>query len=554
MAAVSLAALALALLALPPGLALDAASVDASGVLLSLRTTAPTATCPCCGVRATRVHSRYARALADLACGDVALRLRVVVRRFRCPTPACARVVFAERLPALARPHARRTARAAARVTDVGLALGGEAGARLLGRLRVAASADTVLRFVRRAPAPEAPTPRALGVDDWALRRGHTYGTLLFDLDRRTPVDLLPGRDADALAAWLRARPGVEVITRDRAEVYADGARRGAPGALHVADRWHVLKNVGEALERVLHRHRPALTTALAESATDTTQEAPVPELPAPALAPATSTVAAARRAARQAFYDEVQALHAEGASLHAIAAQTGKSRVTVRTYLRAPNCPPRAPRRTKVGTLTMFDAHLRARWAEGCDDAKALWQELVALGFRGTARTVQRHVAGWPTTNPHRRRGHQRPAAAPGAPPLPPTKPPSPRQARWWLVLPAARLTPEQRQYVTRLVAGCPSIATARDLAAEFGRLLRARDVDAFAAWLDTAASSEHSEFRALATSLRRDEAAVTAAVREAWSNGQTEGQVNKLKMLKRQMYGRAGLDLLRQRMLLAA
>jgi transposase len=261
--------------------------------------------------------------------------------------------------------------------------------------------------------------------------------------------------------------------------------------------------------------------------------------------------IVAARRAARQAFYDEVQRLHAAGVSIHAIGAQTGTSRVTVRKYLRAASCPHRAARRTKVGALTAFDAHLRARWAAGCQDATVLWQELVARGFRGTRRTIQRHVARWPLPAGHRRRGrrprHMSPADSPPAAP-----PPSPRVARWWLILPYGTLSTDQRQYVVRLTTACAPVRTAQALAVEFGRLVRTRDVAALADWLDDAAASDHAEFRDLAASLRRDLAAVTAAVREPWSNGQTEGQVNRLKMLKRQMYGRASVALLRQRLLL--
>lgn len=309
------------------------------------------------------------------------------------------------------------------------------------------------------------------------------------------------------------------------------------------------MKNVSDALERVLHRHRSELSAALHEQSPS--PQAPAPQPSAPGPASPLSPIAEARRAAGQAFYDQVHALRAEGASIGSIARRTGRDPNTVQKYLRSAQCPTRAPRRTKTGTLTVFDTHLRTWWREGCHDAKALWQELVPLGFRGTVRTVQRHVAAWPTAHP--RRGH-RVALGGRIDAVPLAKPPSPRQARWWLVSPPERLTTEQAEYVGRLSARCPVVAAARELATEFGRLLRAHDLGAFDRWLRGAAACELAEFRELSASLQRDLAAVTEAIRGPWSNGQTEGQVNKLKALKRQMYGRASVSLLRQRMLHAA
>lgn len=529
------------------------------GVRLHVRaaTTRLEATCPACSTRASRVHSTYRRTLADLALQGVPVDVEVAVRRFRCDNPACPRGTFVESLGDFAAPRAQRTQRLAAMQARVGLALGGAAGSRLLPALGAPSSPSTVLRLVRRAEVTKAPTPRVLGVDDWALKRGHTYGTLLIDQERRRPIALLPDREAATFAQWLAEHPGVEVITRDRAEAYAEGATRGAPAAVQIADRWHLLKNASDALERVLQRHRGPLAesaAAVLQPAAPTQPEEPPAATPAsnePA-APRQPTAAQARRAAWQALYGEIQQLRAEGASIEAISGRLGVSRPTVRKYLRAPSCPERAPRRTKIGTLSTFDTHLRTRWAAGCRDASVLWTELKALGFLGSLRSVQRHVAGWPMRDEVARERRTR-RSKPTTNCAPAVKSPSPSLARWWLILPTERLSNDQRRFVDHLLAQSEDLRAARDLATDFGGVIRARDSAGLATWLQKAAISTHAEFRAFAASLRRDIAAVEAAVREPWSNGQTEGQVNKLKLVKRQTYGRAKLDLLERRLLAA-
>jgi len=527
------------------GLVLESMTSDAARVILRLAMASRTAACPLCGQAATRVQSRYWRTLTDVPWQGVPVQVKLRVRRFWCDTVACARRIFAERVPRLAAPYARRTCRCSDVLTAIAFALGGEAGARLLPRLGLQASPDTLLRLTRRAPSPPVATPVALGVDDFAFRRGHTYGTLLVDLTTHRPIDLLPDRATPTLAAWLTQHRGVRVVARDRSGAYAEAVRRGAPRAVQVADRWHLLKNVGDALEHVLARNTPALRAAAEAvfTAPPTATGAagtPVPSAPPPARV---STPRPDRRAER---YGVVRALAQQGVSIAAISRQTGIARPTIRSYLRAPACPERAAQAQYLHALDAHELYVRRRWAEGCTNAAELWRELRARGFAGSAGTVRRYVGQWRTTP-------QRPGRPVHTPPShpPPPRPPSPRRVRWWLLMEPATRTEAQQQYIDALCERSAAIGTAAALTRAFNDLLRRRNATALDGWLQAATSSGIAEFASCAAGLQHDRAAVLAALRSRISNGQTEGQVNRLKLIKRQGYGRANFDLLRRRVL---
>jgi len=226
-----------------------------------LTSTQPTRCCPVCSQPSTRIHSRYTRTLADLPCQRRLVRLQIAVRRFRCGEPTCRRATFAEQFPGLAAAYARRTSRQAEALCEVAFALGGRAGVPLAKKLSLPTSRHTLLRLLHRTPAPAATTPRQVGIDDFAWKKVDHYGTILVDLARHRPVDLLADRSADSVTAWLLAHPGVELISRDRAGSYADAARRGAPKALQVADRYHLVANLRDALQKLLDRKRTCLPT-----------------------------------------------------------------------------------------------------------------------------------------------------------------------------------------------------------------------------------------------------------------------------------------------------
>jgi transposase len=479
----------------------------------------------------------------------------VEARRFFCANADCRRRIFAERLPAVAAVHARTTVRLDKAHCNIGVALGGEAGSRLAACLAMPTSADTLLRRIRRAPLPRHPAVRALGVDDWAFRKGHCYGTILCDLERHRVVDLLPERCADGLSEWPKKHPEVEVISRDRADEYTRGAGAGAPQAVQVADRWHLPRNLSDALKGAVDRHHAdtqaaARVLAVADTPAPASDQADLPAPPAPAEAlPLVRQKQRRneRRQRRELLYDEVLALHGGGISQRVMAGRLGVHRSTARRFVESGSFPERASRRSARRTDGFTD-YLKERWSAGCRDAMQLYAELQARGYSGSYYSVRRQLAQW------------RSALAPGDEGQPPRPVPavmgrpSARRASWLLLLDEADREPQEQQSRGRLQERCPELRGAAKLAREFRALVRGHRESGWDARLSQACGPDSvKELRGFAEGLRRDEAAVRAALRLEWSNGQVEGQVSRLKLIKRQMFGRAKFDLLRQRVLLA-
>lgn len=545
-----------------PGFRVDRVASVGAGLVVEGHSLSSEAACPTCASSSTRVHSYYTRSPQDLPLCEFGVTLRLRVRRFRCLNSECERQTFAEQLPEVAPRHAQRTVRVSKRVRDLGLALGGEAGARLAQQSQIDVSGDTVLRTLRQMPAPALPPPRVLGVDDFALRTGRVYGTLLVDLERRRPIDLLPDRNATTVANWLRQYPSIEIVTRDRSGEYARGIRDGAPQAIQVADRWQLLVNLREALERVLSRVHARLRTlpALPSQAPESAAEQVNQEVPARPRrrSPREEARKRANRERRQARYEQIKALHTHGLTTREIATRFQMSRTTVIGFLRTEAFPERAQRRPVRSILDPYEPSLRRRWAEGCQNGVQLWRELQAQGFRGSRTPVSRWV-------PQRRT--QPPATSPIAyrqswtEPRPdttmagtqPPRVPAPRRLVWLLLRPDQTLLPNDQALLRHLLQE-EEVARAYDLGQEFARIVKTRNADALDAWLAECRSSGIEDLVTFATGLQQDHPALKAALTLEWSNAQLEGHVNRLKMLKRQSYGRAGFDLLRRRVLYAA
>jgi transposase len=517
-----------------PGLKLDDCACNEDTLTLIMTSTQESVCCPLCAQISSRVHSRYQRRIGDVPCGDYRVRLLLNVRKFFCDNDACRRKVFCERLGSELAVYARRTVRLKRHLHLLAMALGGEMGSQVVELLHMPASPSTLLRLMGDSTDQAHPTPRVLGVDDWAKRKGQTYGTMLVDLEQHCLVDLLSERSAEALCAWLRAHPGVEIISRDRAGLYAEGATQGAPTAIQVADRWHLLSNLRDLLERLLDRHPAALRAAAQRVSDELTRQVasdPIEPPPLPVEEPVPC--------ANQLRWAEVKRLKQEGWSARAIATHLHVHRQTVRKDLAADSFPQRTSR-WHTSTVVPYLTYLRQRWAGGCHDRMQLWRELQAQGFTGGYDCVWRALRRFPTDRPARK-----PAITTTVHPL------SARQAAWLFVRSIDELKPEENAYRLAILETCPDVAIAYPLTQQFACMVRQRQPDELDDWLLKATVAGVPELARCAASLQRDYHAVRAALTLPWSNGQVEGQINRLKLIKREMYGRASFILLKKRAL---
>jgi transposase len=577
----------LELFAAPPESRFVDCALDIDNLIVHLAITTPVAACPLCGSDARNVHSRYFRRLADLPCFGRAVQLQVAVRRFSCPQPECPRRLFAERLPGFAEPHARTTSRLRQAHESIGCALGGEAGSRLTISLSMATSPDTLLRRVMQLKDGSVPPPRFVGIDDWAWCKGQRYGTIVVDLERGVVVDLLPDRDAATVKAWLNEHPGVELVSRDRWSAYAQASAEADAKPQQVADRWHLLKNLREAIERLFERQsqvigealkaaetpaRPACSpvvtvTAEAEPTAEPSPPVPLsepcamtdgpgppepvePSPPEPPSEPASESsrlqVQRAKRQRRVGRFEQVHQRHRQGHSERRIARELGMSRKTVRRYLRRESCPDWIPGRPRRSTVDAHREWIDARLAEGLTNVVELHRQLTERGFKGSYGSAWRYVSK--RLGAAGEKDKRLNAASPSVPP-----PLSAKQLSFeWVRRPEKRKPAEQVR-LDAIRAGSDELKTALDLADEFAELIRKRSQGTLSDWLVRGEACLNPELRRFAEGIRRDEAAVHAAVTQPWSNGPVEGHVNRLKTVKRQMYGRAGFVLLRARVVRA-
>lgn len=521
------------------------------GVRITAAARADPAPCRGCEAVSARVHDRYVRHLRDLPCGGRPVGVVLEACRFRCGNDGCEVATFAGQVPGLTAWYQRRTAGQRSWLEKTALALAGRAGSRLAAGSGAAASRHTLIRLVRALPDPEAGQVAVLGVDDVAKRKGHSYATVLMDMDSHRLTGMLPDREAETFADWLRAHPGTEVICRDRGGAYARAAREAAPAAVQAADRFHLWEDLAEAVEKTV---LACLAAAALPPGADR------PEDPGTAASPAAPPEPDGFRDSRgherklvarhRERYAAVRALRAQDCPIREIARRLGLARNTVLKFANAASIDELLAKATRrPGILDPFKPYLGQRWNEGVTSAAALHDEIRARGWTGGILTVERYLRQFRTADGRNRQARARPQlTAPAAP-----APPKPRQVTRWIMTRPDHLASDDAAQLARLLDASPQLAAATGHVRSFaGMMTRRQGLLALEDWLTTVEADDQPQLHSFARGIRRDQEAVTAGLALPYSSGALEGRNCKTKHLKRLMYRRANFDLLRKMALL--
>ncbi len=493
--------------------------------------------CPLCFSLAKRRHSRYTRVVADLPCAGFRVQLRLQMRKFFCENADCARKIFTERVPSFVEPWAQTTVRLRQAVQALGTATCGELGTRLAMRLGIGTSATTILRRIMALPSAPMEAVSHLGIDDFALRRGKNYGTVLVDLQHHQVIDLLPDRKAETAKAWIRTHPEIKLVSRDRAGDYATAARQGAPQAVQTADRFHLVKNLAEAVEKALVRCRAELCQG---QKTKSVVKAEVPQEPLLSLLTSDGQPYSVHQTERYERYQHVMALHQQGVKVKEIAKRVGLGTRTVQRWLTSDAYPEtHYHTRRHRSRFDTYAAYVKQRWESGCHNIQQIWREIKAQGYPHSDRALRAHLEPL--------RGKVK-ADIPAASSLDRF---SAKEATWLFIRPLKDLDEQEQQELAAVRQASETAETIYHLVQGFLQMVRTRRGEHLDAWIRTVRARHIRELNSFVAGLERDKAAVLAGLTLPESNGQVEGQITKLKLIKRQMYGRAGFALLRQRML---
>ncbi len=543
------------LFSLPEGLHVEWVEPQGADLSVGVVSTNPSSCCPLCAQASSQVHSRYWRRLRDVPCAGRQVVLHLSVRKFFCRNPDCARKIFAERLPPFVEPWAQATSRLFEAVQAIGLVTGGELGTRLADRIGFHTSPSTILgRIMALAPCSFPPVS-CLGIDDWSFRRGRKFGTILVDLTTHAIIDLLPDRCAETSAAWMREHSEIEIVSRDRGEDFAAAARAGAPQAIQCADRFHLAKNLTEIVEEVLARCRAEIRQASKSSDTakgvqdgENAERLSASSGEDPVTDPLAGSAHLAHHAERSDRYQQLVELRNEGLTNKEIARRLGMAERTVRHWFKRgiPYGKPELRRKRSHG-FDPYIPYVTERWNQGEHNGLHIFRELQARGFKGGSSTVYRFLRSLRGYSASPQGKAERAQAIPETP----SQDFSAKDAVWLFMRRPVDLDETEKHHLALICQASPTATRVYELVQDFMEMLRHRKGERLDNWLRSVRNSHIKELQSFVRGIERDKAAVLAGLTLPHSNGIVEGKVNKLKLIKRMGYGRAGFPLLRQRVL---
>jgi transposase len=504
----------------PAGFVVESAFCDIETTVITVRPSQSFGSCPSCGTVSRRVHSHYRRRVRDLPLSGRTVELVIIARRFRCEAVLCGRQIFTERFAeGILAPSARRTSRLDGIVHHLGLALGGRPAAMFAKRLMLPVSNDTLLRVIRRRSRCPSDALRVVGIDDWAWRRNYRYASIICNLERRRIVTLLPDREPATAQAWFANHPTIGIIARDRAGGYREAAAKALPHAVQVADRWHLMENASRAFLDAVRKSMRQVRSVIGATRID------------PGLLTAAERIQYEGFRRREETNASILELSRSGMAIKQIVRQTGHSRKLVRQIVRGER---NDVFRTRQSSLDVHLPWLDEQWASGCHNGAELWRRLTARGFRGSLRVV----GEWAM---RRRRAEK--ADAENLQRIP-----SARTIARLMTIGRDTLSKAETVTVAAVETGVPTLVEAREIIAEFHMMIRRKTEAGLTSWIERTRTSLVASF---GNGVVKDEAAVRAAITLPWSNGQTEGQITRLKLVRRQMYGRGNIDLLQARLI---
>ena len=498
---------------LPTGFCAVGALSEGDSAVLTIRAMSANSACPSCGAVSDRVHSRYPRRLADLPIAGRRAVLMLQARRFRCVAVLCERRIFTERFDDnILKPWARRTAQLDQIVHCLALALGGRPAASFALRLSIPVSNDTLLRAVRRRGSPSFAAPVIVGIDDWAWRRNHRYGTLICDLERRKTIALLPDREPATAEAWLSGQPQIAVVARDRGGSYALATQKALPYAVQVADRWHLMENASRAFLDAVRKSMRQIRAAIGAATIN------------PSLLTAAEKLQYEGYLRREESNATILAMAKEGTTIKEIVRSAGYSRGLVRKVLRGQRSD---VFRVRSSSLEAYLPWLDEQWAAGRCNGSELWRSLKQRGFRGCLRVVSEWSA-------RRRRSERMDASAI-------SRAPSARTIARLMTIGRDRLSKAETVTVAAIESEVEPLVEAREVVADFQAMIRRKALAELDPWIERAKTSLVA---ALANGVTKDKAAVSAAIRRvgptakpkarsansSWSSARCMGEENSI------------------------